>query len=260
MLAAIQPFFSGGISKTIALPNDATPEDVYDLYYQGWKLGLKNISVYRDGSKISQPLKTSTSKDNKEDDENVELEYRRKRMPLTRPAIVHKFNVGGQEGYLTVGLYSNGKPGEIFIECSKTGSTVNGLLDAFATVTSIALQSGVPIEVLSHKFKNTRFEPSGITNNESIRFAKSILDYIFQYLDIQFSTPEVNTATKKFTLNEAIEYTKNKVKRQGIESNNNIENHVPTDEFCRECGERLIRIGTKNCTYCPNGCIEGSCG
>ncbi|MBI2212008.1 MAG: vitamin B12-dependent ribonucleotide reductase [Acidobacteria bacterium] len=189
MMAAVQPFISGAISKTINMPNEATVEEIEQAYYEAWKLGLKAVAIYRDGCKRSQPL--STKKD-KGVAEALTAEQRasRRKLPDEREAITHKFSVGGHEGYITVGKYEDGAPGEIFITMAKEGSTISGLMDAFATMTSLALQHGVPLQLLVDKFSHTRFEPSGFTKNPEIPMAKSIMDYIFKWLSIKFLSRE----------------------------------------------------------------------
>jgi ribonucleoside-diphosphate reductase alpha chain len=199
MMAAAQPFLSGAISKTVNMPAEATPEEIASVYTEGWRLGLKAIAIYRDNSKRSQPLNTSDAKPKQESEarkpmaenskeakaEAAPQAYRHK-LPDERQAITHKFAVGQHEGYLTVGLYENGQPGEIFITMAKEGSTVSGLMDSFATAVSLALQYGVPLKVLCDKFSHTRFEPSGWTPNPEIRYAKSVMDYIFRWLALKF--------------------------------------------------------------------------
>ncbi|MEC8554808.1 MAG: vitamin B12-dependent ribonucleotide reductase [Planctomycetota bacterium] len=189
MMAAAQPFLSGAISKTVNMPNDVTPKDIADAYFWGWELGLKAIAIYRDGSKQSQPLNTSTEESKEEEAavvEKVVYKPRRERLPDTRQSITHKFNISGHEGYLNVGLYPDGRPGELFITMAKEGSTVGGLMDSFGTAISMSLQYGVPIEVLVNKFSHTRFEPMGHTTNPDIRIAKSMVDYIFRWMGINF--------------------------------------------------------------------------
>ena len=202
MMAATQPFISGAISKTVNLPENATVEDIMEAYLQAWKLGLKAVAVYRDGCKKSQPLSaagTSTALSKKEDarvaapareEENPNGPPRavRHKLQAERRSITHKFNVGGHEGYITVGLYPDDSVGEIFITMAKEGSTVSGLMDSFSCAVSIALQHGVPLKLLCEKFAHTRFEPSGWSGNPDIGFAKSIMDYIFRWLDLRFST------------------------------------------------------------------------
>ncbi len=204
MMAAAQPFISGAISKTVNLPESATVEDIMEAYLQAWKLGLKAVAVYRDGCKKSQPLSaagTKTATSSKEDarsmsaghpqeEENLDGPPRavRHRLKEERMSVTHKFNIGGHEGYLTVGLYPDGTPGELFIKMAKEGSTVSGLMDSFALAVSIALQHGVPLKLFCDKFAHTRFEPSGWSSNPEIGFAKSIMDYIFRWLQLRFLT------------------------------------------------------------------------
>ena len=189
MMAAAQPFLSGAISKTVNMPADSTVEDVEQAYLEGWKMGLKALAIYRDGSKQSQPLATTKEGDRKKKGEAevviVEQPIRR-RLPDTRNSITHKFNVGGHEGYITVGLFEDSTPGELFITMAKEGSTIGGLMDVIGTQTSMALQYGVPLLDLVNKFSHARFEPSGWTPNADIPHAKSIVDYIFRWLGIQF--------------------------------------------------------------------------
>jgi len=209
MMAACQPFLSGAISKTVNLPNEATVEEIMNTYIEGWRLGLKAIAIYRDGSKRSAPLNTKKTKDMgagetategaSEETKRLlgrigELEREmstlqqpsRQRMPDTRVSLTHKFEIAGHEGYITVGLYESRQPGELFIQMAKEGSTIGGLMDTVATLTSIALQYGVPLESLVKKFAYQRFEPSGFTKNPDIRNATSITDYVFRWLGCQF--------------------------------------------------------------------------
>ena len=191
MMAAAQPFLSGAISKTVNMPKDVTIQDIADAYYWGWELGLKAIAIYRDGSKQSQPLNTKSEGDkaaekDAETKERIVYKARRERLPDTRQSITHKFNIAGHEGYLNVGLYPDGRPGELFITMAKEGSTVGGLMDSFGTAISMSLQYGVPLEVLVNKFSHTRFEPMGHTTNPDIRIAKSMVDYIFRWMGITF--------------------------------------------------------------------------
>ncbi|NND99325.1 MAG: vitamin B12-dependent ribonucleotide reductase [Pirellulaceae bacterium] len=190
MMAAAQPFLSGAISKTVNMPNDVTPNDIADAYYWGWELGLKAIAIYRDGSKQSQPLNTSSDESEEsataETVEKIVYKPRRERLPDTRQSVTHKFTIAGHEGYLCVGLYPDGRPGEIFITMAKEGSTIGGIMDSFGTALSIALQYGVPLEVLVNKFSHTRFEPMGHTSNKDIRIAKSVVDYIARWLGLTF--------------------------------------------------------------------------
>ncbi len=202
MMSATQPFLSGAISKTVNMPESATAEDIEDVYLQGWKLGLKAIAIYRDGSKRSQPL--STGKKKAADADTItptagaapgleltgEPKPYRRRLPDERRAVTHKFQVAGHEGYITVGLYPDGTPGEIFLKMAKEGSTVSGLMDTLATMTSIALQYGVPLRDLVSKFAHVRFEPSGFTGNPEVPIAKSTVDYIFRWMGSRFLSKE----------------------------------------------------------------------
>jgi ribonucleoside-diphosphate reductase alpha chain len=217
MMAAAQPFLSGAISKTVNMPEDSTVEDVENAYVEGWKLGLKALAIYRDGSKSSQPLATTKESDRKKKGEepataapasaplipavtvpmaavpsvtvpsatSVPAPFRR-HLPATRHSLTHKFSVGGHEGYITVGLFEDGKPGELFITMAKEGSTIGGLMDTIGTLTSLSLQYGVPIEAMVNKFAHMRFEPSGWTGNPDIPNAKSVPDYIFRWLGMEF--------------------------------------------------------------------------
>ncbi len=207
MMAAAQPFLSGAISKTVNMPPTATVEEILDTYTQAWKLGLKAIAIYRDGCKRTQPLSTSLDGDDNLDaltelgafpstpEEISDFAKQngfvlRRRLPDERPSVTHKFSIAGHEGYITVGMYDDGSPGEIFITMSKEGSVVSGLMDAFATAISMCLQYGVPLDVIVDKFAHTRFEPSGFTNNKRIPMAKSVTDYIARWLADRFLDPE----------------------------------------------------------------------
>jgi ribonucleoside-diphosphate reductase alpha chain len=201
MMAAAQPFISGAISKTINMPESATVEEIMEAYIQAWKLGLKAVAIYRDGSKKAQPLSSMGSATHKSqkgdalaavaemvDEAAAPPKAQRHRLPDERLSITHKFSVGGHEGYLTVGLYKDGMPGELFITMAKEGSTVSGLMDSFACAVSLALQHGVPLRLMCEKFAHTRFEPSGWSHNQDIGYAKSIMDYIFRWLQLRFLT------------------------------------------------------------------------
>jgi ribonucleoside-diphosphate reductase alpha chain len=201
MMAAAQPFLSGAISKTINMPEESTVEDIMQAYIESWKLGLKAVAIYRDNSKKSQPLMSAGKKSERKEEKSeaaapaptlsgpVQQELfraQREKLPHERDSITHKFNVGGHEGYLTVGKYKDGRPGEIFIKMAKEGSTLSGIMDGFALSVSIALQYGVPLKALVDKFIHTRFEPSGFTGNPEIPYAKSVLDYIARWLGGKF--------------------------------------------------------------------------
>ncbi len=184
MMVAIQPFISGGISKTVNMPKDCSPADIADIYMRAWKGGLKCVAVYRDGCKLSQPISTSLT-DKSAAEKSLAWGERRK-LPRTRQSVTHKFSLAQQEGYITAGLYPDGSVGEIFINIAKQGSTLNGVFDSWAQAVSIGLQHGVPLATLTEKFCDMRFEPAGITDNDDIRFAKSIPDYIFRWLAMNF--------------------------------------------------------------------------
>jgi ribonucleoside-diphosphate reductase alpha chain len=243
MMAAAQPFLSGAISKTVNMPESATIDDIMNTYVEGWRLGLKSIAIYRDGSKRSAPLNTKKTRDMGFDSamdataEPKDLQKRileleeeiamlrtrldqpiRHRMPDTRMSLTHRFEIAGHEGYITVGLYEDGQPGELFITMSKEGSTIGGLMDTVGTLTSIALQYGVPLESLVKKFAYQRFEPSGFTKNPDIRNATSITDYVFRYLGCQFikgykEATSPNRAQSEFPLKEIAEMEKKAVNR-----------------------------------------------
>ena len=185
MMGATQPFLSGAISKTVNVPKEATIEEIEQAYIDSWRIGAKAVSIYRDGSKRTQPLNTSRDKE-KTAAAAVEAGPRRRRLPDERAAITHKFDIAGHEGYITVGLYEDGLPGELFIVMAKEGSTISGFADAFAQAISYALQYGVPLQDLVDKFSHVRFEPSGMTKNPDVRFAKSIVDYIFRWMASKF--------------------------------------------------------------------------
>jgi len=197
MMAAVQPFLSGAISKTVNMPTEATAEEIMQTYVEGWKLGLKALAIYRDGCKRSQPVNTgktekkseavATAKPSEDHGSNgAKARPLRRRMPSTRRSVTHKFDIAGHEGYLTVGLYDDSTPGELFITMAKEGSTVGGLMDAFGTAISMCLQYGVPVKSLVEKFAHTRFEPSGFTKNPDIPIAKSLPDYIFRWFGMTF--------------------------------------------------------------------------
>jgi ribonucleoside-diphosphate reductase alpha chain len=208
MMAAAQPFLSGAISKTINMPEESTVEDIMEAYTESWKFGLKAVAIYRDNSKRSQPLSAAGKKEDEKAAAQVAAPAvappvevpvlqqelfqgtKRRKLPAERNSITHKFSVGGHEGYITVGMYAEGHPGEIFIKMAKEGSTLSGIMDAFALSVSISLQYGVPLRALVDKFVNSRFEPSGYTGNPRIRYAKSVVDYIGRWLGGKFISPD----------------------------------------------------------------------
>ena len=200
MMAACQPFLSGAISKTVNLPEDATIEEVEEVYYQGWKLGLKALAVYRDNCKVGQPLSDGKAKSK---DVAVEAAHPaaavRKRLPKSRPSTTTSFAVGGAEGYMTSGAYADGALGEVFLKLGKQGSTLAGVMDAFSIAVSIGLQYGVPLETFVEKFTNLRFEPAGMTDDADIRMAQSMMDYIFRRLALDYLPFDTRSAMGLYT-------------------------------------------------------------
>lgn len=271
MMAACQPFISGAISKTVNMPNNATTDEIMQTYIEGWKLGLKAVAIYRDGSKRSQPLNTSMDKEKKSETPVAETKSvsadnnpRRHRLPDERQSVTHKFSVGGHEGYITVGLYEDGQPGEVFITMSKEGSTISGFMDAFATATSLSLQYGVPLHVLTNKFSHMRFEPSGFTGNKQIPIAKSIIDYIFRWLALKFLPAEESynyleepkTAAKSEAVGETVEAF---MKRYGnVEREEKQVFKAQADAPpCSDCGSIMVRNGS--CYRCLNCGATSGC-
>ena len=187
MMAAVQPFLSGAISKTVNMPEEATVKEIRDTYIHAWKKGIKGIAIYRDGSKRSAPIKTRQDKaESKQSNVQVVTEPYRRRLADTRESITHKFSIAGSEGYITIGKFDDGQPGEVFIQMAKAGSTINGLMDTVGTLVSLCLQYGVPLETLVKKFSHVRFEPEGMTKNPHIPFAKSVIDYVARELGMEF--------------------------------------------------------------------------
>jgi ribonucleoside-diphosphate reductase alpha chain len=200
MMSAAQPFISGAISKTVNQPADATVEDVENAYMEAWKAGLKAIAVYREGCKRTQPVSTSKTDPGAQRVQASGASAQplvRRKLPDERHSLTHKFAVGGHEGYIHVGLYDDGEPGEIFIRMAKEGSTISGLMDSFATAVSLALQHGVPLRLLVDKFSRMRFEPSGFTGNPEIPRATSVMDYLFRWLAAKFIRPEAEEGTEE---------------------------------------------------------------
>jgi len=267
MMAAVQTFLSGAISKTVNLPREATVEEIMDLYIEAWRMGLKSVAIYRDGSKRMQPLNTSkdsSARTVKVPDKPIEYKAQRRRLPDERRAVTHKFSVGGHEGYITAGLYEDGTPGEIFIKMSKQGSVVSGLMDSFAIAISLALQYGVPLQALVDKFSHSRFEPSGWTNNKEIPMAKSIVDYIFRWMAIKFLPKDV---TAQYVTPTTIESETEDDERVDTDNPGGIEREVAAlvQEVegremsfdnqsdappCSNCGEIMVRSGS--CYKCLN--------
>ena len=241
MMAAVQPFVSGAISKTINMPQESTVDEIMEAYLESWRLGLKAVAVYRDGSKQAQPL--STVEKSAEKVKNTPKPYRR-RLPDERASVTHKFSVGGHEGYITVGLFEDGVPGEVFIKMSKEGSTISGLMDSFATAVSLSLQYGVPLKDLVEKFQHVRYEPSGWTNNQEIHYAKSLTDYIFRWIGGRFVSPKYKTT-------EAGETTKLRPTEEGPQQALEFETpHSQDAPLCAECGSMMVANGS--CYKCEN--------
>jgi ribonucleoside-diphosphate reductase alpha chain len=310
MMAAVQPFLSGAISKTVNLPNDCSVEDIEDAYIQAWKMGLKAIAVYRDGCKRTQPLSTNLKQATStgaltsataastpleaiaaaaanvdpldllapEERRLVEaLRIRKSRpagppmanrykLPDERASFTHKFSIGGHEGYITVGMYEDGSPGEIFVRMAKEGSVIAGLMDSFATSISLALQHGVPLHVLIEKFKGTRFEPSGFTGNQEIPIATSIMDYLFRWLAIRFPVDGASIAERHPAARHAqLDLPKVPLIAKdfvAVELKAGMEPAIPVEVKdrawvqetdappCHECGTLMVRNGA--CHKCPN--------
>jgi ribonucleoside-diphosphate reductase alpha chain len=250
MMAAVQPFISGAISKTINMPEESTAAEIQNAYMESWKLGLKSVAIYRDNSKSMQPLSSSSGKSEKAAApapapvEKVVFRPVRRKLPDERRSITHKFSIGGHEGYITVGMYDDGAPGEIFITMAKEGSTISGLMDAFATAISFNLQYGVPFKFLVDKFAHVRFEPSGWTGNQQIPYAKSIMDYIFRWLGAKFLGPE-------YAVTEAGESTGTLRPTETSPQQELAFTPPVTDApLCSECGSIMTRNGS--CYKCGN--------
>jgi len=275
MMSAVQPFISGAISKTVNMPNSVTVDEIMQTYVNAWKMGLKAIAIYRDGSKRTQPVTTSMQeKEKAKSVEQVVYKPLRRRLPDQREATIHKFSMNGNEGYLMVGLYSDGTPGEIFVVMSKEGSTISGLMDAFATSVSIALQYGVPLKVLVNKFIHTRFEPAGMTNNPEIRFAKSVVDYIFRYLGLKYLSKEDQDAlglAKTMVENhetqaKLVEPAQKPAGQNSVGRGSSV--HMEPDLLtfdpqsdapaCDNCGMIMVRAGS--CYKCLNCGNTSGCG
>jgi ribonucleoside-diphosphate reductase alpha chain len=266
MMSAVQPFLSGAISKTVNMPKESTIEEIEHVYTEAWKLGLKAIAIYRDGCKRTQPLSTSAEGDSPRVEARPVWRPTRQRLPDERTSITHKFQIGSHEGYVTVGLYEDGRPGEIFIVMAKEGSVVSGLVDCFATSVSIALQYGVPLKVLVDKFIHTRFEPSGITAHPEIRFAKSITDYIFRWLALKF-LPDHDVVQNGKNHEEgagayqAGAFGASAAGPQAGDGRQMVEQAIYQMETdtpaCPTCGSLMVRSG--NCSRCHNCGTSSGC-
>jgi len=273
MMGAVQPFISGAISKTINMPSDVTVEEIIQAYIEGWRLGVKAVAIYRDGSKRTQPLNTSKDEVKAAKLDAKESRPLRRKLPDERRSITHKFDIAGHEGYITAGMYEDGQPGEIFIVMSKEGSTISGLMDSFATAISISLQYGVPLKALVDKFSHMRFEPSGFTKNPNIPIAKSIMDYIFRWLATKFmdgdaqqeagiireSGPEENADVKEHKADHKVVPLSGAAPRGGapVASISSVTSLYQQDAPpCPDCGAIMIRSGA--CYKCMNcGAVSG---
>jgi len=268
MLAAAQPFISGAISKTINMPEESTVEEIQEAYMEGWKLGLKAVAIYRDGCKRSQPLSTTSDAAADGDDLQAAVDARiaagitRRRLPDERRALTHKFSINGHEGFVTVGLYEDGQPGEIFLLMAKEGSTISGLMDSFAQAVSVALQYGVPLQILVDKFTHSRFEPSGFTKNPEIPMAKSVMDYIFRWLASKFLSPEAQEVAGVIHRADPRTQSRDAGKANGAAAEETtaaedggqlapvtflLQQDAPS---CHDCGSIMVRNGS--CYKCMN--------
>ena len=273
MMGATQPFISGAISKTVNVPKDADVDDIAQAYIQSWKLGAKAISIYRDGSKRTQPLNTSRDKTPAETVAEAAAALARtpvrRKLPDERRAITHKFDIAGHEGYITVGLFDDGQPGEIFLVMAKEGSTISGFADAFAQAISYALQYGVPLQALVDKFSHVRFEPSGMTRNPEIRFAKSIVDYIFRWMASKFLSAEAQfhagvngrelddpSAHRLVKTAETPAPTQQPAAGSASNPHRTIQNQEDAPP-CSTCGSIMIRSGA--CYKCVNCGTTSGC-
>lgn len=266
MVAAVQPFISGAISKTFNMPAETTVDEIMEAYIMGWKLGLKAFAVYRDGSKAAQPLTTSGTHVGKKD--SKEIKPQRRHLPATRKSETHRFSLAGHEGYITYSMFEEGTLAEVFIRMSKQGSTLAGLLDAFAISISVALQHGIPLSLLARKFCYARFEPAGYTDNPDISVATSITDYIFRYLGLRFLSQED-------LADIGIQGPAKEIESRSVASNAQVSsspavtvatlavastsrNSADTATFCKACGGMMIQTGTcKTCSQC--GTSNGGC-
>jgi ribonucleoside-diphosphate reductase alpha chain len=268
MMGAVQPFVSGAISKTVNVPKDATVDEIMEAYIESWRLGAKAISIYRDGSKRTQPLNTSKDKVAATAQPTTASQPVRRKLPDERQAITHKFDIAGHEGYVTVGLFEDGTPGEIFLVMAKEGSTISGFADAFAQAISYALQYGVPLQVLVDKFSHVRFEPSGYTKNPDIRIAKSIVDYIVRWMATKFLSPEAQfragVNTRELTVEEvetsASHTAPTPARNMSLTESAAVHLTIRNQEDappCPTCGSIMIRSGA--CYKCANCGTTSGC-
>lgn len=264
LMAAVQPFISGAISKTVNVPREATVDDIKELYVEAWRLGVKCLAIYRDGSKGSQPLSTSSQQTAQEGASERPI---RRRLPDKRNSITHKFTVGGHEGYMHVGFFEDGAPGEVFLTMSKQGSTISGLMDSIAILISVALQYGVPLESLVDKFSHVRFEPSGFTQDPDIPMAQSIVDYVFRWLGKEFLPKDVREdATDVLEIDDQMALPE---ETRPLGHGNNGDTNPWADRTkmitlrhgdappCHDCGAIMIRSGI--CYRCANCGATSGC-
>lgn len=264
LMAAVQPFISGAISKTVNVPREATVDDIKELYVEAWRLGVKCLAIYRDGSKGSQPLSTSSQQDALEEASERPI---RRRLPDKRDSITHKFSVGGHEGYMHVGFFEDRTPGEVFLTMSKQGSTISGLMDSIAILISVALQYGVPLESLVDKFSHVRFEPSGFTQDRDIPMANSIVDYVFRWLGKEFLPKDVREATSgvlelddQMALPEETQpqrHGNNGESNPWADRERSITSRHGDAPPCHDCGAIMIRSGI--CYRCANCGATSGC-
>jgi len=256
MLSVLQPFISGGISKTVNLPNGATKKDILNIYSASWRLGLKSVAVYRDGCKLSQPLNTRSEKKISDtppvqtpvnQSVNGRVAPARRRLPPTRKGKIHKFHIGGHKGYVIVGEYDDGSLGEIFLNMGKEGGTVSGFADQWGVVISIALQYGIPLSVFINAGKGTRFDPSGITDNENIHFSTSVIDYVLKFLETDYNR-------KNLAKEDEVKILQKNNKEELL---SDTTNNSTTDIICSSCGNFMVKTGScYGCSNCGNssGC------
>ena len=295
MMGAVQPFISGAISKTVNMPEEATVEDVEDLHLESWRLGLKAVAIYRDNCKVAQPLATQkkagadassggTDALTQEVERIVETvivqEPIRQKLNRTRTSKTFSFRVADCHGYATVGEFENGRPGEVFLKVAKQGSTLSGIMDAFAISVSLGLQYGVPMRAFVEKFTNMRFEPAGMTDDPDIRFATSLVDYIFRRLAVEYLDPEERSELGIFTVHERLQPTLPGVEEAGTESHPGLDTLPVDDEeqaatqpseaastmsstiegetvICHICGDIMQRAGS--CYACPSCGTTSGC-
>ena len=258
MMSAVQPFLSGAISKTVNMPREATVKEIRETYIHAWRKGIKGIAIYRDGSKRSAPVKTTQDKqeDNSKPQVQVVTEPYRRKLPDTRDALTHKFSIAGSEGYITVGKYEDGTPGEVFIQMSKAGSTINGLMDCVGTLVSLCLQYGVPLDTMVKKFSHVRFEPEGMTKNPHIPFAKSVIDYVARQLGMEF-IPGYKEKMSPALQDDAFEDrnpNSTAIEREAPMVNETQLEFLTQSEgnlTCPECGSGKVKV-TGTCACCLN--------